>query len=84
MHGLKYDKNESQNGLVSKISECFSEIGLPYEEEEIDRVHRIGKPYKKESSGLTKKPIIIKFKSWDTGKMFTGIDQGDLKKSKRN
>ena len=40
MHGLKFDKNESQNDLVSKISECFSEIGLPYEEEEIDWVHR--------------------------------------------
>ena len=44
MHGLKYGKNESQNDLVSKISNCFSEIGLPYEEAEIDRVHRIGKP----------------------------------------
>ena len=64
MHGLKYDKNENQNDIVSKISECFSEIGLPYEEAEIDRVHRIGKPCKNESSGLTMKPIIIKFKSW--------------------
>ena len=45
MHGLKFDKNESQSDLVSKIFECFSEIGLPYEEEEIDRVHCIGKPY---------------------------------------
>ena len=64
MHGLKFDKNESQNDLVSKITECFRKIGLPYEKEEIDRVHRIGKPYKNESSGLTMKPIIIKFKSW--------------------
>ena len=40
----KYDKNENQNVIVSKISECFSEIGLPYKEAEIDRVHRIGKP----------------------------------------
>ena len=46
MHGLKFDENESQNDLVSKISECFSEIGLPYEEEEIDQVNGIGKPYK--------------------------------------
>ena len=65
MHGLKYEKkNENQNGIVSKVSECFSEIGLPYEEAEIDRVHRIGKPYKNEGSGLTVKSIIIKFKSW--------------------
>ena len=64
MHGLKYDKNESQNDLVSKISECFIEIGLPYREAEIDRVNCVGKPYKNESSGLTMKPIIIKFKSW--------------------
>ena len=49
MHGLKFDKNESQNDLVSNISECFSEIGLHYEGEEIDRVHRIGKTYKNES-----------------------------------
>ena len=62
--GLKYGKNESQNDLVSKISKCFSEIGLPYEEAEIDRVPRIGKPYNNKSSGLTVKPIIIKLKSW--------------------
>ena len=42
MHSLKYDKNESQNDLVSNISESFSVIGLPYEEAEIDRVHQIG------------------------------------------
>ena len=46
MQGLKYDKNESQCDIVSKISECFSKIGLPYEEAEIDRVHRIGKSNK--------------------------------------
>ena len=62
MHGLKYDKNESQNDLVSKISECFSEIGLPYEETEMNRLPRIGRPYGNESLGLIMKPIIIKFK----------------------
>ena len=45
MHGLKYDKNENQNDIVSKVLECFSEIGLSYKEAEIDMVHRIGKPY---------------------------------------
>ena len=84
MHGLKYDKNENQNDIVSKVSECFSEIGLSYEEAEIDRVHRIGKPYKNEGSGLTMKSVIIKFSRGDTGKMFTGIDQGGLKMAKRN
>ena len=49
MHGFKYDKNESQNDLISKISEYFSEIGLPYEEVELDRVHHIGKTYKNET-----------------------------------
>ena len=64
MHGLKYDKNESQNDLFSKISECISEIGLPYGEGEIDRMHPIGETYKNESSVFTIKPITIKFKSW--------------------
>ena len=49
IHGLKYDKNENQNDIVSKTSECFSEIGLPYEETEKDKVHRIGKPCKNET-----------------------------------
>ena len=64
MHGLKVDKNESQNDLVSEISECCSEIGLPYEKDEKERILRIGKPYKNESSGLAMKCIIIKFSSW--------------------
>ena len=64
MYGLKYDTNENQNDVISKISECFSEVDLPYKEAEIDRVHLIGKPYKNKSSSLTMKPIIIKFKSW--------------------
>ena len=62
MHGLKFDKNESQNDRVPKISECFSEIDLSYKEEEIDRVHCIGKPYKNKSLGLTMKPVVINFK----------------------
>ena len=41
--GLKYHESENQNDIVSKISECFSEISLPYEEAEIDRMHRISK-----------------------------------------
>ena len=83
MHGFKYDKNESQNDLVSKISECFSEISLPYEEVEVDRVHHIGKAYKNENSGFTMKFIIIKFKSWRYRQDVT-IDQGDLKMTKRS
>ena len=57
-------KNENQNDIVSEVSECFSEIRLLYEEAEIDRMHRIGKPYKNEGLSLTVKTIIVKFKSW--------------------
>ena len=64
INGLKYVKDENQSDIVSKKSKCLSEISLPYEEAEIDRVYRIGKPYQNESSGLAMKPIIIKFKSW--------------------
>ena len=54
----------SKTILFQKSLNVFSEIGWPYEDAEIDRVHRLGKPYKNESSGLTMKPIIINFKSW--------------------
>ena len=46
MQLLKYSKDENQGDKVSKISECFIEIGLSYEEEEIDRADCICKPYK--------------------------------------
>ena len=55
---------EAKAILFQKSLNVFSEIGWPYEDAEIDRVHRLGKPYKNESSGLTMKPIIINFKSW--------------------
>ena len=37
LHGLKYDQNENQNDIVSKISKFSSEIGFPYKEAEIDK-----------------------------------------------
>ena len=52
MHGFKYDTNKTQNYIVSKISECFSEVGLPYEEAHIKRGYHVGKP-----SNLTMKSI---------------------------
>ena len=37
-------KTKIKTNILSKIPECFSEIGLPYEETEIDKLHRIGNP----------------------------------------
>ena len=78
MHGLKYEKNESQNDLVSKISKCFSEIGLPYEEAEVDSVHRIGKPYNNKIRAWQWNLSLSSSNHGDTDKMFTGIDQENL------
>ena len=82
MHCLKYEKNEYQNDIVSKVSGCFSEIGLSDEEADIDWVHPIGKLYKNEGSGLTMKSVIIKFKSWRYRQDI--YRNRDLKMAKRN
>ena len=60
MHGLKFDKNESQNDLVSEIFETRSFIRKRRQIGCIVQVSLI----RMKSQGLTIKPIIIKFRSW--------------------
>ena len=77
-------KMKVKNDVVSKISECFSEIGLPYKEVEIDRVHHIGNLIRMKVRAWQWNLSLSSSSHGDTCKMFTGINQGDLKMAKRN
>ena len=64
----KESGDESETILEMKIKECYTEIQIPYEKNEIDRFHRIGPIYKQD--GKTYQAIIVKFRSWEARQKF--------------
>ena len=64
IHGIESHNNEKNEDVIEKVRECYDSLNLPFNEEVIDRIHRIGKEYKDRNSGKQVKSIIAKFKSW--------------------
>ena len=46
------------------VEKCCNVMGIPLDENEIDRVHSIGKPFLDKEWKKKVRSIIIKFKSW--------------------
>lgn len=67
IHNIHYDPKEKENTMLI-LEECYKKMNVPFDESEIDRVHRIGKPIT--SYGKLVKSIIVKFKSWEPRKRF--------------
>ena len=51
IHGIESHNNEKNEDIIEKVRECYDSLNLPFNEEVIDRVHRIGKEYKDRNSG---------------------------------
>ena len=66
LHGIESNSNEKNEDAIEKIRECYSALELPFNEEVIDRAHRVGKEYTEKISKKKVKSIIVKFKSWKT------------------
>ena len=64
IHGIVTNSNEESEDVIGKVRECYDALNLPFDEELIDRTHRIGKEYTDKISGKQVKSIIVKFKSW--------------------
>ena len=64
VHGIESNSNEKHKDVIEKIRECYNALESPFNEEIIDRVHRVGKDYKDKISKKKVKSIIVKFKSW--------------------
>ena len=67
VYGLPVEKDEN---LLDKIEECYAEVGLEFDRNEIDRVHRIGKEKYDPAKKVSVQPTLIKFKSWESRKRF--------------
>ena len=62
IHGIESNSNEANEDVIEKIRECYNVLELPFNEEVIDRAHRVGKEYTDKISKKQVKSIIVKFK----------------------
>ena len=63
IHGIESNSNEKYEYVMEKIKECYNALELPFNEEIIDRAHRVDKDYTDKISKKKVKSIIVKFKS---------------------
>ena len=45
IHRIESKSNEKNEDVIEKIRECYNALELPFNEEVIDRAHRVGKAY---------------------------------------
>ena len=50
---------------MEEIEKCCNVMGIPFNENEIDRADGIGKPFLDKEQKKKVKSIIVKFKSWE-------------------
>ena len=68
IHGLDFSSNEDE-GVLEKVEKYYSDMGIEFNQNEIDRAHYIGKPCmdKKKNKVWS---IIVKFRSWKSRAAF--------------
>ena len=70
IHGTEVSENESVDNVMAVVKSCHEKINVPFDQDNIDRVHRIGKKYTIENTGKKVQSIIVKFQSWKSRKEF--------------
>ena len=70
IHGTEVSENESVDNVMAVVKSCHEKINVPFDQDNIDRVHRIGKKYTDENAGKKVQSIIVKSKSWKSRKEF--------------
>ena len=61
---------EGEEDINKTIKSCYEKVGLDFQVNEIDRAHRLGKPYVDRLTKKSVQPIIIKYKSWGPRTLF--------------
>ena len=52
------------------VKSCQEKVNVPFEQDNIDCAHRVGKKYTDENTAKKVQSIIVKFKSWKPRKEF--------------
>ena len=63
IHGIEFKEGDSGD-VMEEIEKCYNVMGIPFNENEIDRAHGIGKPFLDKERKKKVRSIIVKFKSW--------------------
>ena len=63
VHGLNFSSDEDE-GVMKKVEKCCSDMGIEFNQNDIDRVHYIGKSYMDKTKNKKVRSLVIKFKSW--------------------
>ena len=62
IHGIEVPENESIDNVMAFVKSCHEKINVSFDQDNIDRVHRVGKKYTDGNIGKKIQPIIVKFK----------------------
>ena len=73
IHGTEVPEDESVDNVMAVVKSCHEKINVPFDQDNIDRVHRIGKKYTDENTGKKVQSIIVKFKSRKSRKEFYDV-----------
>ena len=65
INGIAVPDKEATDDVMALVEHCHTAIGLPFDPNEIDRAHRVGKPRKHPVTKKVTQQIIVKFKSWN-------------------
>ena len=49
---------------MEELEKCYNVMGIPFNKNEIDRPHGIGKPFLDKEKKMKVRSIVVKFKSW--------------------
>ena len=63
IHRIEFKKGDS-GGVMEEFEKCCNVMGIPFNKNEIDRVHGIGKPFLHKERKKKVWSIIVKFKTW--------------------
>ena len=55
IHGIECSDDERNVNVLQRVKECYNEMNLPLQDENIDRVHRIGSTYTDKNAGKKSK-----------------------------
>ena len=57
IHGLDFSRNEDV-GVLKKVEKCYSDMGIEFNQNEIDRAHYIGKRYMNKKKNKVRSTIV--------------------------
>ena len=68
IHSIEFKEGDSGD-VMEELEKCYV-VGIPFNENEIDRAHGIGKPFLDKERKKKVWSIIVKFKSWKACAVF--------------